>query len=105
VTDCEDLVNYQDLGFEVCCNGERQAHVHAAGEMLDRRIDERTHFGKRHDLIEFSRDLRLAHSENRTIEHDVLAAGELGMKARADLEQRTHATMKLDTPLGRFGDP
>ena len=39
----------------------------------------------------FLRDLALRHAEDGTVEEDVFAAGQLGMKAGADLEQARDA--------------
>ena len=40
VADRQDLVDEQDLGLEVRGHGEGQAHVHAGGVALDRRVEE-----------------------------------------------------------------
>ena len=47
---------------------------------------------------------RATHAENRPVEIDVLASGELGMKASADLEQAGNATGDGDAPVARLGD-
>ena len=47
--------------------------------------------GERDDLVELARDLRALHPENRAVEEDVLAPGQLGVKAGPDLEQRPDA--------------
>ena len=88
VADGEDLVDEQDLRLEVRRDGERQPHVHAAGVVLDRRVDEPLDLGEGDDLVELARDLRPAHAEDRAVEVDVLAPGQLGVEAGADLEQR-----------------
>ena len=47
--------------------------------------------GEGDDLVELSANLGAAHAEDRAVQKDVLAAGQLGMKAGADLEQRADA--------------
>ena len=43
--------------------------------------------------------------EDRAVQVDVLAAGQLGVKPGADLEQAADAAAQLDASLGRLGDP
>ena len=105
VANGKDLVDDQNLRLEVGGHGEGQPDVHAAGIMLHRRVEELLHLGKRHDLVEFPPDLRARHPEDRAIEENVLAAAQLGMKPRADLEQRRHPAAQFDAPCGRLGDP
>src|SRR5262249_5513463 len=56
------------------------------------------------DLIELAAYLGARHAENGAVEVDVLAAGELGVEAGADLEQARHTAFDRDATLGRFGD-
>ena len=104
VADREHLVHEQDLGLEVRRDGERQAQVHAARVALHRRVDEPLDLGEGDDLVELARDLRAAHAEDRAVEVDVLAPGELGMEAGAHLEQRADAAVDLGAAGGRLGD-
>ncbi len=73
--------------------------------MLHRRVEELLHLGKGHDLVELARDLRALHPQDRAVQIDVLAAGELGMEAGADLQQRPNAAADLRAPLRRLRDP
>ncbi len=79
-------------------------HVHAGGESFDRRIDKVFHAGERDDLVEPPFDLGVPHSEDRAVEKNVLAAGQLGMEAGADLEHAGDAAGELDPSLARLGD-
>jgi len=56
------------------------------------------------DLIEVARDFRVLHAEDRAIEINVLASGQLAMKPGSDLEQTSHAPIEPCPPFGRFGD-
>ncbi len=87
----QHLVDDQDLGLEVRGHGERQPHVHAAGVVLHGRVDELFDFGERDDLVELPFDFRPLHAEDRAVQEDVLAAGQLGMEAGADFEERSDA--------------
>ena len=42
--------------------------------------------------------------EDRAVEEDVLAAGQLGVEAGADLEQAGDAAAEVDAAVGRLGD-
>ena len=94
VADGEHLVDEQDLRLEVRGDGEREPHLHAARVALHRRVEEALDARELDDLVEPARDLRAAHAEDRAVQEDVLAPGELGMEARADLEQRADAAAK-----------
>ncbi len=72
--------------------------------MLHRRVDELLHLGKGDDLVELGLDLGSPHAEDRTVQEDVLAPRELGMKAGAHVEQRPDATEQLRPALGGLGD-
>ena len=91
VADREHLVDDQDLRLQVRGDGEREAQLHAARVALDGRVDEPLDLGELDDLVELALDLPPLHAEDRAVEEDVLAARQLGMEARADLEQRADA--------------
>ena len=57
------------------------------GVALDRGVDEALDLGKGDHLVELGIDLAFAHAEYSAVEVDVLAAGKLGMKACADLQE------------------
>ena len=61
--------------------------------------------GEGDDLVELARDLRAPHPEDRAVQVDVLAPGQLGVEAGADFEQAADAAADLDVALGRLGDP
>ena len=93
VADRQHFVEQQDLGLEMRRDRERQAHVHAARIALDRRVDELLDLGEVDDGVELARDLLAAHAEDGAVEEDVLAAGQLAVKAGADFEQRADAAV------------
>ena len=106
VADGEHLVDEQDVGVEVRGDREGEAHVHAAGVALDRACRGTARCPRtRRSRRSVAAISLAAHAEDRAAEEDVLAAGQLGMEAGADLEQRAHAAGELDAPLGRRRDP
>ena len=94
VADGQHLVDDQDLRLEVRRDGEGEPHVHAARVALDRRVEELLDLGEGDDLVELAIDLGLAHAEDGAVEVDVLAAGQLGVEAGADLQQRADAARR-----------
>ena len=68
-------------------DGKRQPHIHATGIGLDRLVDEFTDFSKRHDGVVAARQFFTADAIQQTAEKNILAPGELCIKARAQLQQ------------------
>ena len=47
---------------------------------------------------------RARHAENRAVEEDVLAAGQLLVEAGADFQQAADAAVEIDLAVGHLGD-
>src|SRR5262249_13065875 len=92
------------LGVQVGGNGKSEAHAHARRIALDRRVDEPLDSGERDDRITLALNLFPAHSHDRAVEVDVLAPGQLIIKAGADLETRGDADPRHYRARGRVGD-
>ena len=88
VADREHLVDQQDVWVDVNCHGESEPHVHARGVRLDRRVDEVPQLGEVHDFVEALTDFALRQAEHDAVDEDVLAAGDLRVKAGAELDER-----------------
>ena len=86
IADGEDLVEEQDIRREICRNRKPQPHVHAGGVVLDRNVDEVFESRIAHDVVIDGFRLRTAQSVNSGIQEHVLAAGQLPMKADAQLD-------------------
>src|SRR4051794_13920263 len=71
ISDCQDLIDDQDVRFQMGCDGEGQAHIHSGGVMLYRRIEELFDSGKRHDLIELLPRLRSVHAKYGAVKKDI----------------------------------
>src|SRR4051812_28249889 len=74
---------------------EREPHVHARRVELDGRLYELLKLGEGDYLVELLSYLDAAHAEYRAVEINVLAPREVGVKARADFEQRADAAVNL----------
>ncbi len=92
----QDLVDKHDLGLGVDGHGEAQAHVHARGVVLHGLVDEVLHAGEVDDLVELGVDLPPGHAQDGAVEVDVVAPGELGVEAGADLEHGGDAAVAGD---------
>src|SRR5688500_13779352 len=105
VADSQHLVYQQDLRLHESRDRECQAQIHTARVVLDRRVDELLDLGERYDLVEIASYIRALDAEDGRIEEDVLAAGQLRVEARSNLEQRAHPSVQLYSSCGRLGDP
>ncbi len=72
--------------------------------MLYGRVNEFFQFRERHDFIKLARDLALAHPQDGAGEERVFPAGELGMKACSDFQQRSDAPVNFRPALRRPRD-
>src|SRR5262249_51714158 len=69
-----------------------------------RRVEERLDLGELYDHVKLAGDLPAFHAEDGAVEVDVLAAGQLGVEAGADLQQAADAAGQLDLAARRLGD-
>ena len=88
VADREHLVEQQHVRVEVRRDREAEPHEHPRRVRAHRDVDEVLELRERDDLVEALADVRALQAEDRAVEVDVLAAGEVGMEAGAELEQR-----------------
>ena len=102
VADRQHLVDEQHVGIDVDRHGEAETHVHAGRVGLHRRVDEILQLRELDDLVEAPRDLALRQAEHDAVDEDVLAAGDLGMKAGAQLDQRGDAAVHRHRPARRL---
>ena len=72
--------------------------------MLDGRVNEFFEFGEGHDFVELAGDFGFGHAENGAGEEGVFAAGELGMEAGADFEERADAAVDFGPAFGGASD-
>ena len=87
VANGEGLVHDEDVGLGDGGDGERDARDHAGGEVLHGHVHEVGQLGKLDDLLEVRVDELFGVAEQRAVEVDVLASGELEVKTRTELDQ------------------
>src|SRR5207244_313378 len=83
---------------------EGKSYEHSARVPLDRGVHELFDAGELDDRVELPVDLAALHAEDRAVEVDVLAPGQLRMEARADFEQAADAAPDLRASRGRPRD-
>ena len=105
VADGEDLVEEKDVGLEERGDREPEPHRHPARVGTDRPVDRVLDLGERDDLVEALANLGAPQALDRAVQEDVLASGEVGMEAGAELEQRADPALDLDGARGRLDDP
>ena len=101
----QDLVDDEDVGVDVDRHGEAQPDVHPRRVELHLVVDELLELGEGHDLVEDLVDVAPRQPEQRAVQVDVLAPGELGLEARPELEQAGQAAADHDLALRSAGGP
>ncbi|MNH22425.1 hypothetical protein D3C79_822830 [compost metagenome] len=101
----EHFIKNQDVRFDMDCNGKAQPRLHAAGIGLYRLVDELAQFGELDDRRSQLLDFRQGQAEDRRVETDVFPPRELGIEARAQLQQRGDLADHLDCALAGLQHP
>ncbi|HUF99775.1 MAG TPA: hypothetical protein VMM60_16735 [Ilumatobacter sp.] len=83
---------------------EGQADIHPAAVSLYRRVKERANICELDNGVELLTDGPLAHSEDRSIQVDIFATREFGVKTRTHFEQTADLAVKVDCAGARFRD-
>ena len=89
VADRQRLVHEQDLGLDVGRDRKGEPRRHAGRIRANRRIDELLELRPLHDPRRAAPHFGAGETEKGSLEHDVLAPGELAVKTEAELEQRS----------------
>src|SRR6476620_2452796 len=100
IADGENLVENQNFRLKECGDREGETDVHAARIALNRGVDKFIDFSKVDDLIEPALNFGTTHSENGSVEKDVVAACQLRMEPRADFEQTADASLEPHFSIG-----
>lgn len=107
VADGQYFVDEEEIGFDVDGDGESEPDHHAAGVGAERFVDEVGQAGEVDDLVEQGEGAAAGQAEEGGVEVDVLAAGEIGVEAGAEFEERGDAAVDGDAAvvgLGQAGD-
>ena len=101
----QHLVDEQHLGIHVDGHGKPQPRVHARGVGLHGGVDEALELREGHDVREALLHLAAGQAEHDAVDVDVLAAADLGVEARAQLDEGGDAALHLEGAPGGLGDP
>ena len=105
VADREHLVDQEDLGVHVDGDGEAEPDQHPRGVELHLVVHELLELGERDDVVVDPIGVPPRQAEERGVEVDVLAAGEIGVEAGAELEERREPPSITDGAGGGSQDP
>ncbi|MBG9885124.1 hypothetical protein ABE10_00695, partial [Bacillus toyonensis] len=89
----------EDVHLGVDGHREGEAQEHPGGVVLDLGVDELLDLAELHDRVEALLDLLLRHAEDRRVQEDVLAPGEVGVEAGAHLDEAGHASSREHAAL------
>src|SRR3954453_9584765 len=85
VADREHLVEQEHVEVDLDRDRVRKPDLHAGREVLQLLVDEPLELGEGDDLVEALRELAAAQAEERAVDPDVVARGQLGVEADAEL--------------------
>ncbi len=105
VTDCEDLVDDQDVRVHADADRKTETGLHAAGVGAYRLVDVVADIGKADDLVLATVGLFLGDPECERSEVDVLDARELHVEAAGELQHGRDTTADLDVAARLVCDP
>ena len=86
-------------------HGEREADLHPGRVVLQPQVDEVLELGELDRRVEAPARLGRAEPEHDRVDDDVLARGEIGVEADAELDERAHAPAHADRPAVDAVDP
>jgi hypothetical protein len=98
----QDLVDEEDVRVRVHGHGEGEADVHARGVELHLGVEEVPDPREVDDGVELPVDLPLGQAQDRSVQVDVLPAGQVRVEPGAQLQKRGDASPDVDLPpVGR----
>src|SRR5262249_7274249 len=97
IADSQHFVHYQYFNIKVGGDCKCEPHIHSAAVTLYWSINKSLYISKCNDFIKFSADFTACHSEDGTIEEDVLAPRQLSVKPGPHFQQTRYATGNPDT--------
>ena len=84
----KDLVDDQHLGLDLDRDREPEPYAHARRVVLQLQVHELLELGERDDLVEASARLAPRQAEHDRVDQHVVASGQLGVEADAQLDER-----------------
>ena len=98
------LVEQQAVGLDGGGHREGQAQLHAGRVDANGALKEAAQVGERGDPLHARLDLGPGHAQKQAALHDVLVAGDFGVHAERDVEERRNLAVDLHRPDARLVD-
>ena len=95
----QDLVHQKDVGVHVDHHREGQPHVHARRVVLELEVHELLELGEPHHVLEPLARLARGEAQHDSVEHHVVASGQLGVEADPELDEGRHPAVGVDLAL------
>lgn len=102
ITHREHFVNQKDISLRPGRNRESQAHLHAAGVVLQLLIHEGFELGEIDDIVVHFIHFGRTEAAERAAQVDVLAARQFGVEADAELDEWNEPAFDTDCSIGRL---
>src|SRR5262245_43183331 len=104
IADAQHLIDEQHVRIQMGGDRKTKTRVHSRTVSLDWRVDEGFDSREVHYLFESALNVRTPHPQNGTLKIDVLAAGEIRMESRGDLDERPDSSPDEAPTLCRLQD-
>ena len=104
VTNGENFIEDKDIPFRADSNGKGEADLHAGRVIFEFLVHELFEFGKFDDVVIHGVDFGVAEAEHGAVQINVLAAGEFGVEADAELDERDESAIHDDRAGGWIVD-
>ena len=101
VANSENLVDDKHVRIDLGCHRKRQPDVHAGRILLNGSVDKFANFSEADDAVPPRRHFFFRVAHQQTIQHDVLAPGQLVMEASAEFEEGSNGSLHFDFSRGR----
>ncbi len=99
VANCQDFIEQEDVRIQMCRDRKTESQIHTWRITLDRRINKRGHTGKIDDAIQLAADFAPLHSQQRTIQVNILTPGQIRVKTWSHFYQRRQAAVDTYAPF------
>jgi hypothetical protein len=100
VSNGKSLVDHQDVRVNMRDDSKGKPYEHSAGIGFDRLVNEISDVSEGSNSVEALANLLLTQSQHCCVEKHVLTSRELGVKSRAELQERGYSAIRVDVSLG-----
>src|SRR5262245_45669666 len=101
ITNAQDFIDKQYVRIYMRGNRKPQTSKHTRRVSFDRSIDKLLELGESNDSVETPADLFPRHTQNRTVQINVLTASKILMESGTDFDKRRDTTRHMNRAPGR----